>query len=82
MKIETFRGGQDFLGPLNGHERQRVAILGPKKSTLLQRCSCMCLMSQQRWSCMYQYLPDVPAEVELYVPDVPAEVELYVPVPT
>ena len=32
MKIETFRGGQDFLDPLNGHKPQQVAILGPKKS--------------------------------------------------
>ena len=32
MKIKTFRGGRDFLGPLNGHERQRVAILAPKNS--------------------------------------------------
>ena len=31
MKIETFRGGQDFFGPLNGHKQQRVAILGQKK---------------------------------------------------
>ena len=32
MKIKTFRGGQDFLGSLNGQEQQHVAILGPKKS--------------------------------------------------
>ena len=33
QKIETFRGAQDFLGPLNGTRRQTSAILGPKKSS-------------------------------------------------
>ena len=31
MKIKTLRGDQDFFGPLNGHEQQRVAILWQKK---------------------------------------------------
>ena len=30
-KIETFRGARDIFGPLNGHKRQRGAILEPKK---------------------------------------------------
>ena len=30
-KSETFSGAGDFFGPLDGHERQQGAILGPKK---------------------------------------------------
>ena len=30
LENQEFRGGQDFFGPLNGHERQQGAIWGQK----------------------------------------------------